>query len=200
MSLHLAVLVIIVKIFKRFKIFLISKLLEVIAISEAQFLGKNITIGKGSWIRSGAIFYDNITIGEFFSTGHYVLIRDNVEIGDHVSIGSLTVLEGDNWIGNRVNIQSQCNITRGVVIKDDVFIGPGVITTNDKYPPTIQTHPPPTVLYNQCVIGAGVVILPNITIGWNSLIGAGSVVTRDIPSEVVAYGNPCRVERKRKVK
>lgn len=173
---------------------------DVITLTEVQKLGKNITIGKGSWIRSGTIIYDNVTIGEFFSTGHYVLIRDNVEIGDHVSIGSLTVLEGNNDIGDRVNIQSQCNITRGVVIKDDVFIGPGVFTTNDKYPPTKQIHPPITILYNQCVIGAGVVILPNITIGWNSLIGAGSVVTRDIPSEVVAYGNPCRVQRKRKVK
>ena len=80
----------------------------------------------------------------------------------------------------------------GVILNDDVFIGPGVVFTNDKFPPSVNwpDSRQTTVVERAVSIGAGSVILPGVNIGSNSRIGAGSVVTRSIPSGVTAYGNP----------
>jgi acetyltransferase-like isoleucine patch superfamily enzyme len=96
-------------------------------------------------------------------------------------------------IGNRVKIRPFTFIPTGVTIEDNVFIGPNVTFTNDKYPKidanwTLLR----TTIKKGASIGAGSVILP-VTIGKNSLIGAGSVVTKDIPDNVIAAGNPARV-------
>lgn len=101
-------------------------------------------------------------------------------------------------IGNRVKIRAFTFIPTGVVIEDDVFIGPHVTFTNDKYP-KINTNWKllKTTVKRGASIGAGSVILP-ITIGRNSFIGAGSVVTKDIPDNVVATGNPAKVVHNRR--
>lgn len=111
-------------------------------------------------------------------------IGDNCRIHSHVWIGDNVV------IGNRVKIQSFCFIPDGVTIEDNVFIAPSVCFTNDKHPPSNGKSWSKTLVKKGAVIGANATILPGITIGENALIGAGAVVTKDIPSNEVVVGNP----------
>lgn len=157
--------------------------------------GLPLRIGDNCIIRSGTKIYGDVVIGDLFVTGHDILIRDNTRIGTSVSIGSKTIIEGNCLLGDRINIQSQCNITWGTRIEDGVFIGPGVFTTNDKYPPLACCNAP--YLADNCSIGAGVILLPGVVIGEGTLIGAGSVVTKDMPPNKIAKGIPCKVLRDR---
>lgn len=112
-------------------------------------------------------------------------------------IGENTTVHAPVWIGNNVVIGNNCKIQAfafipdGVTLEDNVFIGPNVTFTNDKHPPS--EHWSKTLVKMGAVIGAGTVILPGITIGEEATIGAGSVVTKDIPQLATAYGNPARV-------
>ncbi|MFX0200365.1 MAG: acyltransferase [Candidatus Hodarchaeota archaeon] len=156
-------------------------------------------IGNESIIRSGSVIYGNVKIGHHFRTGHHVLIRENTTIGENVLIGTNSIVDGNCVIGDNVNIQSNVYVTWGMRIEDEVFMGPYSVTTNDKIPLTKdRSLLEASILRKKCVIGAGVIILPGIEIGENSLIGAGSVVTRNIPRNVIAYGSPCRVQKIRK--
>jgi len=103
-------------------------------------------------------------------------------------------------IGDRVRIGSQAFIPQGVIVEDDVFIGPGVTFCNDKYPPSGETwkEGPSTVVKRGAAIGARAVILPGITIGQGALVGAGAVVTRDVPAGMQVVGNPARVQGPKK--
>ena len=119
------------------------------------------------------------------------VIGDNCTVHSHV------------WIGDRVKIGNNCKIQAfsfiptGVRIGDNVFIGPRVTFTNDKYPPSGEWST--TIIENNVSIGAGVVILPGITLGEGCRIGAGSVVTKRIPPNVVACGVPARVRAGKEV-
>lgn len=108
----------------------------------------------------------------------------NCTIHSHVWIG-----EGVK-IGNNVKIQAFSFIPTGVTIGNDCFIGPRVTFTNDKYPPSDNWTN--TIVEDGASLGAGVVVLPGITIGKNSKVGAGSVVTKDVPPNTVVCGNPAR--------
>ncbi len=159
---------------------------------------KGLKIGEKLLIRSGSKIYGEVKIGKNFKTGHNVMIREKTNIGDNVLIGTNSIVDGNCIIGNNVNIQSGVYITWGVKIEIGVFIGPCVITTNDKYPPVTDKNLLKGPIFRKnCAIGAGSIILPGIEIGEHSLIGAGSIVTKNIPKNVVAYGNPCRVIRNR---
>lgn len=115
-------------------------------------------------------------------------IGDNCRIHSHVWIG-----EGVR-IGNNVKIQAFSFIPSGVIIEDDAFIGPRVTFTNDKYPPAGTSDAwLTTTVKKGASLGAGVVVLPGITIGEGSRVGAGSIVTKDVPPGVVCCGNPARV-------
>ena len=116
------------------------------------------------------------------------------EIGDNCKIHSHVWIGDGVKIGNNVKIQAFCFIPSGVIIEDDAFIGPRVTMTNDKYPPANDSSAwLETRVCKGASIGAGAVLLPGITIGEGSRIGAGSVVTRDVPPGVVACGNPARI-------
>lgn len=159
---------------------------------------KLLVIGENSTIRSFSIIYGDVKIGERLITGHRIMIREETKIGDHVIVGTNSVLDGNCQIGNKVSIQTGVYVTWGVKIEDNVFMGPFSKTTNDKYPPaTDRKDLIGPILRKGCSIGSGAIILPGIEIGENSLIGAGSVVTKDIPDNVIAYGNPCKVIKKR---
>jgi len=148
-------------------------------------------IGDNALIRSGTVIYAGTVIGNNFRTGHGVTIREENLIGDNVSVGVYTYLGPGNRIGNDVNIHTGCFI-ESASLADRVVLGPHVVFTNDLHPRCPR--------YNECVggarveeaarIGAGVTILPGIRIGANSLVGAGSVVTRDVPPKAVVVGNP----------
>jgi len=129
--------------------------------------------------------------------GHYNNFYDNNhKIGERTRVGSFCDIGG--IIGKDCKIQSFCFIPPGVTIEDNVFIGPGVIFTNNKYPKVNFPDfiPEPTIIKNGVAIGAGCVILSGIVIGENSLIGAGSVVTENVPPGEVWYGHPAKFQRK----
>lgn len=144
----------------------------------------------------GVVFPD-VTMGEGTRLGNFVMIRSNTVIGVDCTIGSYVDIEGDVVIGDHVSLQSGCYITRGVVIEDEVFCGPRVITMNDKRISHRRSNltfarSAPRIL-RAARVGGGSVLLPGVTIGVNALVGAGSVVTKDVPDGAIVAGNPARV-------
>lgn len=124
------------------------------------------------------------------------------EIGDDVKIGTFVEIQKGAKIGNRCKVSSHSFVCEGVTLEDDVFIGHHVVFTNDRYPQAtnaggqLQTEADwvclPTLVKRGASIGSGAVLLCGITIGENALVGAGSVVTRDVPAGAVVAGNPAR--------
>lgn len=160
-----------------------------------QVNGNALVVGDNAIIRSHSVIYGGNTIGHNFRTGHGALVRENNRIGDNVSIGTHSIVERENVIGNNVRIHSNCFIPEFVVIEDNVWIGPCVTVLNVLHPPCPRfTDCARSVhMKRNAKIGGNVTIGPRVTIGRNSLIGMGSVVTTDIPDDVLAYGNPARV-------
>src|ERR1700736_6047988 len=126
-------------------------------------------------------------------------------IGDETKIGAFVEIQKNVVIGKRCKISSHTFVCEGVVIEDNVFIGHGVIFTNDSYPRAanregdLQTESDwtveSTVIKRGASIGSGATILANITIGENAIVGAGSVVTKDVPASSIVAGNPATVLR-----
>ncbi|HTV04886.1 MAG TPA: acyltransferase [Acidobacteriaceae bacterium] len=127
------------------------------------------------------------------------------EIGDETKIGAFVEIQKNASIGKRCKISSHTFICEGVLIEDNVFIGHGVTFTNDTYPRAttadgqLQTEADwkveRTVIKKGATIGSGATVLPNISIGENAIVGAGSVVTKQVPPNSVVAGNPARVLR-----
>ena len=152
------------------------------------------SIGSGSHIRSHTVIYAGNQIGKNFQTGNKVNIRELNEIGDNVSIGILSVIEHHVRIGDNVRIHSQVFVPEFSVLEDASWIGPNVVLTNAKYPlsPGVKENLKGPTIRKGAKIGANSTILPGIVIGENALVGAGSVVTKDIPDGVVVVGNPAK--------
>lgn len=143
------------------------------------------------------VIFPNVAIGEGTRLGNFVLIRSDTQIGAGCTIGSNCDIEGDVIIGDHVSLQSFCYITRGVVVEDEVFCGPRVTTMNDKRicyrrPALEFVRAAPRVL-RAARVGGGSILLPGVTIGENALVGAGSIVTRDVPDRAIVAGNPARI-------
>ena len=154
-------------------------------------------IGDNSLIRSGTYVYAGNKIGKNFQTGNKANIRESNSIGDNVSIGSLSNIEHNVRIGDGVRIHSQVFVPEYTVLEDNCWLGPNVVITNAKYPLSKNAK---DELSGVCIqkgakIGANTTILPGVTVGVNSLIGSGSIVTLDIENDVIAYGNPAKVGR-----
>jgi acetyltransferase-like isoleucine patch superfamily enzyme len=150
------------------------------------------TLDHNGILRSGAVVYADVRIGHDVRTGHGILIRENTTIGHNVMIGTGTVIDNQCTIGNHVSIQSRVYLPTGTVLGDYVFLGPGATFTNDRFP--IRTEEPlaPAVVKRGASIGANAVVLPGVTIGEGALVGAGSVVTKDVPDWHMAVGLPAR--------
>lgn len=134
-------------------------------------------------------------IGASTKIWQYCVVLEGAVIGEDCNINAFVFIENDVVIGNRVTIKSGVQIWDGITIEDDVFIGPNVTFTNDKYPRSKQ-YPEAfdrTVIKRAATIGANATILPGITIGEYSMVGAGSVVTRDVPPKGLVIGNPARL-------
>lgn len=128
---------------------------------------------------------------------HLSNIHHSVEIGEDCKIHSHVWIGEGVKIGNNVKIQAFSFIPSGIIIEDNVFIGPRVTFTNDKYPPSGGKAWLKTIVGRGASIGAGAVILPGLAIGQNARIGAGSVVTKDVFPDVVVCGNPAQIHNKR---
>lgn len=118
------------------------------------------------------------------------------EIGDGTKIGPFVEIQKGVVVGKNCKIQSHTFICDGVTIQDDVFIGHGVMFTNDKHPKVIDPNwrPEPTLVKRGASIGTNATILSGLVIGENALIGAGAVVTCDVPDKATVIGNPARIK------
>jgi acetyltransferase-like isoleucine patch superfamily enzyme len=155
------------------------------------------TIGDDSVIRSHTVIYAGNIIGAHFQTGNKVNIRESNRIGNNVSIGTLSVIEHHVEIADNVRIHTQVFIPEYSVLEEGCWIGPNVVFTNAKYPvsPGVKDSLVGPIIRKGAIIGANVTLLPGVTVGERALIGAGSVVVRDVPAGAVVVGNPARVTR-----
>ena len=151
-------------------------------------------IGDNAIIRSHTVIYAGNVIGDYFQTGNKANIRELNRIGNNVSIGTLSVVEHHVVIGHDVRIHTQVFIPEHSRLEDGCWIGPNVVLTNARYPKAPdakQTLQGPIIQCN-AKIGANVTVLPGINVGKGSLVGAGSVVSKDVPPGIVVIGNPAR--------
>ena len=143
------------------------------------------------------VIAESAQIGADTRVGNFVFIRDATVIGKGCVVGSYVDIEGDVRIGDFVSLQSGCYLTRGVIIEDEVFCGPRIVTMNDKARsyrrPSLSFKRQAPRLLRAARVGGGSVLCPGVTIGENTVIGAGSVVTRDVPDRCIAMGNPARI-------
>jgi acetyltransferase-like isoleucine patch superfamily enzyme len=149
-------------------------------------------IGKNGVVRSGSVIYGDVSAGDSFQTGHNVLVREHTVFGDHIVVGTNTVIDGHVIMGDYVKIESNCYIPTHVKIGSRVFIGPGAVLTNDKYPLKMRDSykPDGPIIEDGVTLGAGAVVCPGITIGRGSFVAAGAVVTKDVPSMSLVRGVP----------
>jgi acetyltransferase-like isoleucine patch superfamily enzyme len=148
---------------------------------------------------------DDVKLGESVQIYDFVNLY-GCEIGDRTKIGTFVEIQKGAKIGKNCKISSHSFICEGVTVEDHVFVGHHVVFINDRYPRAtnergeLQTEVDwavqPTVVKRGASIGSGAVILCSVTIGENVIVGAGSVVTKDIPSNTVVAGNPARIIRK----
>jgi acetyltransferase-like isoleucine patch superfamily enzyme len=164
------------------------------------YIGDNTKIGAGSIIQFGAFVEHDCNIGNHTRIGTNAVLRRETNVGDDSIFGSLSASEGKNWIGNHVLVHSQCHLTTGLIIEDWVFIAPEFVGANDYQilhgRRSIEKFMPkaPHIKFGSR-IAVNVTILPGVVIGRESLIGASSLVTKDVPDFSIAYGAPAKVAK-----
>jgi UDP-2-acetamido-3-amino-2,3-dideoxy-glucuronate N-acetyltransferase len=155
-------------------------------------------IGEGTIISTGAIVFAGSRIGARVILGDQSCIRERVTVGDDVVIGRGSLVENDTTIGDLTKIQANAYITAYSTLEAQVFIAPCVVTTNDNFMGRTERRHEliagPTIRRGARV-GGGAVLLPGVEIGEEAFIGAGAVVTKDVPPRMLVVGNPARVVR-----
>ena len=142
---------------------------------------------------------DGAEVGEETKIWHFCHIMSGAKIGSNCSLGQNVNVGGKAVIGNGVKIQNNVSVYDDVIVEDDVFLGPSMVFTNVINPRAFvqrKNEYKRTVLKKGCSIGANVTIVCGVTIGEYALVGAGSVVTKDVPPYALVYGNPARIHGK----
>ena len=147
------------------------------------------------YVDSTAIIDNGVRIGGGTKVWHYVHIMEDAQIGKECVIADYVYVGRGVKIGNNVKVENRATVYEGVTIEDKVFVGPHVTFTNDLYPRSFKNDWKilPTLVKEGSSIGAKTVIICGTTIGKYAMIGAGSVVTENIPSHALVYGNPARI-------
>ena len=151
-----------------------------------------LSIGPYAIIRSFSVIYAGSRIGAHLETGHGAVIREENRIGDHFSIWNNSTVDYGCVIGSRVRVHTGVYIAQFTVIEDDVFLGPGVMIANDRHPICRDCMRGP-LIKRGARVGINATLLPEVVVGEAALVGAGAVVTRDVPAGAVVAGNPARV-------
>lgn len=151
-------------------------------------------IGDDSVIRSHTVIYAGNIIGKKFQTGNKANIRELNTIADNVSVGTLSVVEHHVTIEEGVRIHTQVFIPEFSTLKKNAWVGPNVVFTNAPYPQSknVKDELVGPTIHENAIVGANSTLLPGVQIGKNSLVGAGSVVTKDVPEGHVVAGNPAK--------
>jgi acetyltransferase-like isoleucine patch superfamily enzyme len=154
-----------------------------------------LVVGDGARILACAVVFAGSRLGSGVIVGDQACVRERCELGDGVIVGRGSLVENDTTVGARTRIQANAYVTAYSTLEEDVFIAPGVVTTNDNFmgrtEERLDKMKGPTVRRGARV-GGGAVLLPGIEIGEEAFVGAGAVVLHDVPARAVVVGNPAR--------
>src|SRR4051794_8985653 len=156
------------------------------------------TIGNDTVISTGAIVFAGSQIGAACIVGDQACIRERVQLADDVVVGRGALVENDTTIGAGTRIQAEAYVTAYSTVEEDVFIAPCVVTTNDNF--MGRTEKRKTLMKGPTIrrgarVGGGAILCPGVEIGEEAFVGAGAVVTKDVPPKTVVVGSPARVLR-----
>lgn len=152
--------------------------------------GAPLIIGASSHIRSHSVFYEGSKFGSELRTGHRVTVREKTEAGKGFQLGTLSDIQGHCKIGDYTRTHSNVHIGQGTKIGSYVWIFPYVVITNDPHPPSeIRLN---VLVEDFAVIATMSTILPGVVIGKESLVGAGSIVNKDVIASTIVVGNPAK--------
>jgi len=156
-------------------------------------------IGDGTIVSTGAIVFAGTKVGARVILGDQSCVRERVVVGDDVVIGRGSLVENDTTIGALTKIQADAYITAYSTLEDNVFIAPCVVTTNDNFMGRTERRHElikgPTIRRG-ARIGGGVILCPAVEIGEEAFVGAGAVVTKDVPARMLVVGTPAREVRR----
>jgi acetyltransferase-like isoleucine patch superfamily enzyme len=154
-----------------------------------------IVLGSGTRILAGAVVFAGSRLGSDVIVGDQACVRERCRLGDRVVIGRGSLVENDTTVGARTRVQANAYVTAYSELEEDVFIAPGVVTTNDNFMGRTEERlglMRGPIIRRGARIGGGAVLLPGIEIGPEAFVGAGAVVIRDVPARAVVVGNPAR--------
>jgi acetyltransferase-like isoleucine patch superfamily enzyme len=154
-----------------------------------------LVIGGGTRILAGAVVFAGSRLGRSVIVGDQACVRERCELGDEVVVGRGSLVENDTTVGARTRIQANAYVTAYSHLEEDVFIAPGVVTTNDNFMGRTEgrlEHMRGPTIRRGARIGGGAVLLPGIEVGEEAFVGAGAAVLRDVPPRAVVVGNPAR--------
>jgi acetyltransferase-like isoleucine patch superfamily enzyme len=155
-------------------------------------IGEACTIGAHAVVNAGS------SIGRLTLVGDQAMVRERVTIGERCVLGRSALVENDTTLGDRVKVQANAYLTAYMTIEDDVFIAPCVMTTNDNYMGRTDrrfAERGGATIRRAARVGGGCILLPNVEVGEEAFVGAGAVVTKDVPARALVVGSPARVLR-----